>query len=87
MSNENLKPIIHEIQYGTIKVNLNKLMEKADISTYKLNNATNIRFQTIQTLKENNATRIDFNVLAKVCYTRLFDINDILEDVRSKSNK
>lgn len=87
MSKDNLKPIIHEVQYGKINVNLNKLMEKADISTYKLNNATNVRFQTIQKLKENNSTRIDFEVLAKLCYAFNCNVSDILEYVPNKSNK
>ncbi len=81
MSKDNLKPIIQEIEYGTIKVNLNKLMEKAEISAYKLNNATNIRFQTIQNLQKDVATRIDFNVLAKLCYTLDCNVADILEYV------
>ena len=81
MSKDNLKPIMHEIEYGTIKVNLNKLMEKAGISTYKLNNATNVRFQTIQNLQKDVATRIDFNVLARLCYSLDCKVSDILEYV------
>ena len=84
MSNENLKPIMHEIEYGAIKVNLDKLMEKAEISAYKLNNASNIRFQTIQNLQKDVATRIDFNVLARLCYSLNCDVADILEYVPNK---
>lgn len=81
MSNQNLKPIIQEVEYGTIKVNLDKLMKKAEISAYKLNNATNIRFQTIQNLQKDVATRIDFNVLARLCYSLDCNVADILEYV------
>lgn len=81
MNDNNLKPIIQEVEYGKIVVNIDKLMSEKDVTTYALNSSTNIRFQTIQSLKENTATRIDFNVLAKLCYSLDCNVSDILEYV------
>lgn len=81
MSKNTLKPIIQEVEYGTIIVHLDKLMKNKDITNYVLNTYTNIRFQTIQSLKENTATRIDFKVLAKLCYSLGCNVGDIIEYV------
>ncbi len=79
MNNNNLKPIVHEIQYGKIKIHLDKIMNNRNITTYQLNNTTNIRFQTIQALCDDSASRIDFNVLAKLCYSLNCKVEDIIE--------
>lgn len=84
MAENTLKPIIHEVEYGTIIVHLDKLMQDKEISNYVLNTNTNIRFQTIQSLKENTATRIDFKVLAKLCYSLGCNVGDIIEYVPNK---
>lgn len=79
MSKEKIKPILHEIEYGTIKVNLDKIMKNKNITTYQLNTKSNIRFQTIQNLRNNTSSRIDFEVLAKLCYSLECNISDIIE--------
>lgn len=81
MSKDTLKPIIQEVEYGTIIVHLDKLMKNKDITNYVLNTHTNIRFQIIQSLKDNTATRIDFKVLAKLCYSLGCNVSDIIEYV------
>ena len=72
MKQNNLKPILQEVEYGKIKINLDKIMKDR-------NNKTNIRFQTIQALRDNLSSRIDFNVLAKLCYSLNCKIEDIIE--------
>ncbi len=79
MSKGDLRPILQEIQYGNINVNLDKIMEEKEISTYQLSNKTNIRFQTIQNLRKNQACRIDFEVLSKICYSLDCKVEDIIE--------
>ena len=56
MSNDDVKTIIQEIEYGEIVVKLDDLMNKKNISTYELSTKANIRFQTIQTMKKNMST-------------------------------
>lgn len=84
MSKNTLKPIVQEVDYGTIIVHLDKLMKDKDVTNYVVNTNTNIRFQTIQALRDNTATRIDFKVLAKLCYTLGCNVTDIIEYVPNK---
>ena len=85
MSNNNeIHSIIYEVEYGKIKVNLDKIMSKRNISNYELSNKTNVRFQTIQSLRNDTASRIDFEVLAKICYALDCKVEDIIEYVPSK---
>lgn len=84
MKQNNLKPILQEVEYGKIKINLDKIMKDRNITTYQLNNKTNIRFQTIQALRDNLSSRIDFNVLAKLCYSLNCKIEDIIEYIPNK---
>lgn len=79
MSKENMKPIMQEIEYGTINLKLDELMKSKNISTYQLNTKAHIRFQTIQAMRENKSTRLDFNVLAKICYALNCQVSDIVE--------
>ena len=87
MSNSELKPIVYEIEYGTIKVKLDEIMKKKGISTYDLNSKSNIRYQTLQVLQDNSASRIDFEVLAKLCYSLDCKVEDIIEYVPYKNSK
>lgn len=79
MSKETIRPIIQELEYGTIKIKLDEIMKSKNISTYQLNTKSNIRFQTIQALRENTSSRIDFEVLAKLCYSLGCKVSDIIE--------
>lgn len=87
MSDSELKPIVYEIEYGTIKVKLDEIMKKKCISTYDLNSKSNIRYQTLQVLQDNSASRIDFEVLAKLCYSLDCKVEDIIEYVPNKNSK
>lgn len=79
MSKETIRPILQEIEYGTIKIKLDEIMKSKNISTYQLNTKSNVRFQTIQALRENTSSRIDFEVLAKLCYSLGCKVSDIIE--------
>ena len=87
MSDSELKPIVYEIEYGTIKVKLDEIMKKKGISTYDLKSKSNIRYQTLQVLQDNSASRIDFEVLAKLCYSLNCKVEDIIEYVPNKNSK
>ena len=87
MSASELKPIVYEIEYGTIKVKIDEIMKKKGISTYDLNSKSNIRYQTLQVLQDNSASRIDFEVLAKLCYSLDCKVEDIIEYVPNKNSK
>ncbi len=80
-NNNEIKPVIYEVQYGKIKTKLDKIMTERNISNYELSNKSNIRFQTIQGLREDTASRVDFDVLAKICYALNCKVEDIIEYV------
>lgn len=80
-NNNEIKPVIYEVQYGKIKTKLDKIMTERNISNYELSNKSNIRFQTIQGLREDTASRVDFDVLAKICYALNCKVEDIIEHV------
>ncbi len=84
---KDIKPIVYEIEYGTIKVKLNEIMEKKKLSVYDINTNGNIRYQTLQVLQDNSATRIDFEVLAKLCYTLDCKVEDLIEYIPNKKSK
>ena len=85
MSDKGIKPVVLEIEYGTIKVKLDEILNKRGISTYELNTKTNVRFQTIQALRENTSSRIDFEVLAKICFALDLKVEDIIEYVPNET--
>lgn len=87
MSNSEIKPIVYEVEYGTIKIKLDDIMKKKGISTYDLNSKSNIRYQTLQVLQDNSASRIDFEVLAKLCYSLDCKVEDIIEYVPNQNSK
>lgn len=80
----NVKAIMQELEFGSINIKLDSLLNERNISTYELSTRSNIRFQTIQNLRNNVSTRIDFNVLAKICYTLGCKVEDIIEYEESK---
>ena len=87
-SNEkDIKPIIYEIQYGYIKIKLDKLMKNKNLSIYDLSTKANIRYQTLQALLKNESTRIDFEVLARLCYSLDCNVEDIIEYMPNKESK
>lgn len=77
--NNDINEIMQEIDYGEINIKLDSLLNDRNISTYELSTKSNIRFQTIKRLRENKSTRINFNILAKLCYTLNFRVEDLLE--------
>lgn len=79
MSNKEVKSVIQEIEYGSIRIKLDEIMNKRNISTYELNSKANIKFQTIQALRSNSSSRIDFEVLAKICYALDVKVGDVIE--------
>lgn len=73
------KEVFEYKNYGTIKINLDKIMKEKNITTYELSTKGNIRFQTIQKLRLGISTRIDLDVLAKICFMLDCKIEEIIK--------
>lgn len=67
--------------YGTIQIDLDRIMKEKEVTTYELSSKANIRFQTIQNLRKNSCSRIDFEVLAKICYMLNCKVEDVIKYV------
>lgn len=68
-------------QYGTIKINLSKLIEEKGISKNKLSHRAEMQRTQINHYCNNTITRLDIDVLARICTVLDCEIGDLLEYV------
>ena len=73
------KQVIEYEDFGSININLDKIMSERKISTYELSSKADVKFQTIKNLREDKTCRISLEVLAKICYVLECKVEDILE--------
>lgn len=72
-------------RYGTIKINLSKLIEKNGISKNKLSHRAEMQRTQINHYCNNTITRLDIDVLARLCTVLNCKIEDLLEFVPPES--
>ncbi len=72
------------MEYGTIKINLAKLIEKTGISKNKLSHRAEMQRTQINHYCNNTITRLDTDVLARLCTVLNCEIGDLLEFVPPK---
>ena len=63
----------------SVKLKLDKTLEKLNISRYELSKRTEIRYQIIDNYYKNKVVRYDSYVLSRICAALNCDISDILE--------
>lgn len=66
-------------QYGTIKINLDKLIKETGISKNKLSHRAEMQRTQINNYCNNTITRLDTDVLARLCTVLNCEIGDLLE--------
>lgn len=69
------------MEYGTIRINLAKLIEKTGISKNKLSHRAEMQRTQINHYCNNTITRLDTDVLARLCTVLNCEIGDLLEFV------
>jgi putative transcriptional regulator len=67
--------------YGTIRIKLDELIEKAGISKNKLSHRAEMQRSQINHYCNNEITRLDVDVLARICTVLECEIGDLLEFV------
>ena len=67
------------MEYGTIKIKLDELLENAGISKNKLSHKAEIQRTQINKYCNNNISRLDIAVLARICTVFNCTIGDLLE--------
>ncbi len=68
-------------RYGTIKIHLAELIEKAGISKNKLSQRAEMQRTQLNHYCNNTVTRLDIDVLARLCTVLECEIGDLLEFV------
>ncbi len=66
----------------TIKLTLDKTLEKLNVSRYELAKQTGIQYQIIDNYYKNKVVRYDSYVLARICEALNCDISDLLEVIK-----
>ena len=67
--------------YGTIRIKLDELIQKAGISKNKLSHRAEMQRSQINHYCNNEITRLDVDVLARICTVLDCKIEDLLEFV------
>jgi len=69
------------MEYGTIRIKLDELIEQQGISKNKLSHKAGMQRTQINNYCNNNITRLDIDVLARICTVLDCEISDLLEFV------
>ena len=73
-------------RFGTVKINLSKLIEENGISKNKLSQRAEMQRTQINHYCNNTITRLDIDVLARLCTVLGCEIGDLLEFVPPKGD-
>ena len=76
-----------EQDYGYIKIKLTELLEDRQLSKNKLSHRAEMQRTQINQYCKNEVTRLDTAVLARICSTLNFKIEDLLEFIPSDSEE
>ena len=67
------------MEYGTIRIKLDELLENTGISKNKLSHKAEMQRSQINNYCNNNISRLDIDVLARICTVFDCTISDLLE--------
>lgn len=73
-------------EYGTIRIKLDELIQKAGISKNKLSHRAEMQRSQINHYCRGDITRLDTDVLARICTVLDCEIGDLLEFVPPKKD-
>ena len=68
-----------DIEFGTIRIKLDELMEKNNISVNKLAFRSEMQRRQLKAYRDNKVGRVDLAVLARLCYALDCKIEDLIE--------
>ena len=72
------------MNYGTIRIKLDALIEEKGISKNKLSHRAEMQRTQINNYCNNKITRLDIDVLARICTVLECEIGDLLEFVSAE---
>lgn len=74
-------------QFGTVKINLARLIEEKGVSKNKLSQRAEMQRTQINRYCNNTITRLDIDVLARLCTVLNCEIGDLLEFIPASTDK
>lgn len=74
-------------KYGTIRINLDKLIKEAGISKNKLCQRAEMQRTQLNNYCNNTITRLDIPVLERLCSVLHCEIGDLLEFIPAETPK
>ena len=74
-------------EYGTIRIKLDELIQKAGISKNKLSHKAEMQRSQINNYCNNEITRLDIDVLARISIVLNCEIGDLLEFIPPEKTK
>lgn len=70
---------MEDIQYGSIKIHLDKLMKEQQLSLNKLSFRAEMQRTQLRKYYKNDIQRLDVAVLTRLCYALDCKIEDLIE--------
>lgn len=74
-----------EKSYGSIRINLDKLIQKSGLSKNKISQRAEMQRTQLNNYYNNTITRLDTDVLARLCTVLDCQIGDLLEFVPAEN--
>jgi len=68
-----------DIEFGTVRLKLDEVMEKQNISINKLAFRSEMQRTQLKAYRDNKVQRVDLNVLARLCFALDCDLLDLIE--------
>lgn len=73
-----------DIEFGSIRLKLNEVMEKQNISINKLAFRSEMQRTQLKAYRDNKIQRVDLAVLARLCFALDCDLYDLIEYIPPK---
>ena len=68
-----------DLEFGTVKIHLEELMEKRNISINKLSFRAEMQRTQLKKYCKNEVQRLNIAVLSRLCYALECDLNELIE--------
>ena len=78
---------MEDSEFGTVRINLEKLMKERNISINKLSFRAEMQRTQLKNYCKNKVQRLDIAVLSRLCYALDCNLNDLLEYLPPEKKK
>lgn len=78
---------MNDLEFGTVKLHLEKLMKERNMSINKLSFRAEMQRTQLKKYCKNEIQRLDISVLSRLCYALDCSLDDLLEYVPPKKEE